>query len=102
MKHDTKNLYTLLPLQSKEGQFYLKKYNLSPCDFDTVILIQNYEVYTASTAALMLIKNLSGIIRHFHFLIIIPQFIRDFIYNLIAKNRLTLFGKSKVCKIPKN
>jgi predicted DCC family thiol-disulfide oxidoreductase YuxK len=32
--------------------------------------------------------------------ILFPQPIRDFIYDLIAKNRYRFFGKKDVCRIP--
>lgn len=97
--HDANNLYTFISLQSEEGQSYLNKYDLPINDFDTVILIENDEVYTLSTAALMIIKNLSGVVKYLHLFILIPKVIRDFIYKLIAKNRYAIFGKSKICKI---
>lgn len=92
-------MYSLISLQSEEGQLYLKKYDLPIDDFDTVILIENDKVFTQSTAALMILKNLSGITSYLHILIIIPRALRDYIYKLIAKNRYSIFGKSKTCKI---
>lgn len=100
MMHDTNKLYTLLPLQSEEGQVQLQKYSLALNDFDTVVLIENEKVYTASTAALMIMKNLSGIVQYMHLFIVVPRPIRDFIYVHIAKNRYALFGKTKTCSIP--
>ncbi len=102
IRHDANDLYKFISLQSEEGQSYLNKYDLPIHDFDTVTLIENDEVYTLSTAALKIIKNLSGVVKYLYLFIIIPQVIRDFIYKLIAKNRYTIFGKSKICKIRLN
>ena len=99
IKHDENNLYSLISLQSGEGQDYLKQYDLATNNFDTVILIQNNQVYIKSTAALMIIKNLSGVVRHLHIFIYIPEIIRDFLYNIIAKTRFSIFGKRASCKI---
>ena len=99
MKHDTNNIYTFISLQSEEGQLYLNKYDLPTDDFDTVILIDKDEVFTASTAVLMIIKNLSSILKYLYIFIVIPPAIRDFIYKRIAKNRYALFGKSKTCEL---
>ena len=96
-KHDSNNLYTFVSLQSQAGQSYLTKYNLALDDFDTVVLIENNEIYTASTAALMIVKNLRGFVKHLYLFIFIPRVIRDFIYKLISKNRYTLFGKANSC-----
>lgn len=98
IKHDKYNLYSLISLQSGEGQKYLKQYDLSTNNFDTVILIENNQVYIKSTAALMIIKNLSGIVQYLYIFRFLPIIIRDFIYNIIAKNRFSIFGKRKTCK----
>jgi len=94
----TISIHHSLYMQSEEGEAYLKKYDLSTENFDTVVLIENNQIYLKSTAALMIIKNLSGVIQYLHFLMFIPQGIRDFIYSIIAKNRFTFFGKRKICK----
>lgn len=101
MKHDSEKIYTYIPLQSEKGKTYLTKYNLPIDDFDTVILIENDKAYTASTAVLLILKNLSGFIQYLYVFIIIPPFLRDYIYKLIAKNRYTFFGKKKSCTIDK-
>ena len=89
-----------MSLQSDIGQQYLQKFNLPLNDFDTFILIDGDEFYTASTAALMVSKNLSGFVKYLYPFIHIPKFIRDIFYRLIAKNRYALFGKSEVCRVP--
>ena len=99
VRRDYQNLYTLIPLQSKEGQEKLRQHNLPLNNFNTVVLLQNNEVYTASTAALMIAKNLSGVVHYLHIFIVIPPVLRDFIYKLIAKSRYKLFGKNESCKL---
>lgn len=99
VQRDYRNLYTLIPLQSKEGQAKLQQYNLPLNNFNTVVLLQNDEVYTASTAALMIAKNLSGVVYYLHIFIVVPVVLRDFIYKLIAKSRYKLFGKSESCRV---
>jgi len=99
VQRDYRNLYTLIPLQSKEGQAKLQQYNLPLNNFNTVVLLQNDEVYTASTAALMIVKNLSGVVYYLHIFIVVPVVLRDFIYKLIAKSRYKLLGKSESCRV---
>ncbi|MBK9202350.1 MAG: hypothetical protein IPL73_07935 [Candidatus Obscuribacter sp.] len=31
---------------------------------------------------------------------IVPRFIRDFVYNVIAQNRYQIFGKVEQCRLP--
>jgi len=63
-------------------------------------LIVNDKHFTKSTAALMISKNLKSIVKLLYPLIILPKPIRDFFYDLIAKNRYKFFGKRDVCRIP--
>lgn len=97
---DKNDLFRFAALQSEKGQEFLIKFKLSRSDFDTFILINGEEYFTKSTAALMISKNLKSIVKLFYPLIFIPKFIRDFIYDIVAKNRYNFFGKKAVCRIP--
>jgi predicted DCC family thiol-disulfide oxidoreductase YuxK len=57
-------------------------------------------VYTKSSAALRIARKLSKLWPLFIIFIIIPSFIRDGIYDFIAKNRYKWFGKKEQCMIP--
>ncbi len=98
--HDKKNMFKFAALQSEKGQEILGKFKLSKTDFDSFIFIENDNVYKKSTAVLKIAKGLGGIYSITYPFIIIPKFIRDFFYNLIAKNRYKLFGKKDACRIP--
>ena len=98
-KRDYQKLFSLISLQSEEGQFYLQQNNLPLHNFDTAILIENNEVYTASTAGLRIIKELSGGVKYLSIFIVLPSCIRDPLYTLFAKNRYKLFGKKQSCNL---
>ena len=100
IKHDVEKNFLFTSLQSDVGQKLLKKYNLPLENFNSFTLIQNNEVYTQSTAALKVAKQLKSGIKFIYIFIIIPPFIRNAIYNWIAKNRYKWFGKKEVCLIP--
>lgn len=100
IKHDPKALLKFAALQSESGQALLKKYGLNTTDFDSFILIENNLVYSKSTAILRLVKQLGGFFKGLYYLIYIPRSIRDFIYDLIAKSRYSIFGKRNRCMVP--
>jgi len=100
INRDKNDLFRFAALQSSTGIELLKKYNLDSSSQDTFFLIADNKVYTKSTAALIVCKQLKGIIKILFVFIIIPKFIRDFVYDLIAKNRYRLFGKKEICRIP--
>lgn len=86
-------------LQSEIGQKYLKQYGFDQA-FNSFILIENEKVYMKSNAALRVSMNLNGGWRYLSVFRIIPPFIRDHIYETIAKNRYKWFGKQESCMIP--
>lgn len=100
LKRDKNDLFKFCALQSSKGIELVKKYNLDSSRQDTFFLISGNKVYTKSTAALIVCKQLKGMIKIMFVFIIIPKFARDFIYDLIAKNRYKLFGKRERCRIP--
>lgn len=67
---------------------------------NTIILLENGKTYDRSTAALRIARRLSGVWPLLYIFIIIPPFIRDFLYELISKNRYRIWGKQESCMIP--
>lgn len=100
LKHDLKKNFLFAALQSKAGQELLAKFNLSTTNFDTFILINDDSYQTKSDAAISIAQNLSGWPKILLIGKIIPRFLRNFIYDLIAKNRYKIFGKKESCRVP--
>ena len=100
IKHDPKAVFKFAFLQSASGQQLLKQYDLSANDMNSFVLIQDNKAYTRSTAALFVAKRLTGISKLLYGFIIVPLFIRNVVYNIIAKNRYKWFGKKDSCMIP--
>lgn len=88
-------------LQSNIGQEYLKKFKMSGTDLTSVILIESERFYTKSDAPLRLVKYFDNKLwRLSSIFFIVPKFIRDVIYDFIAKNRYKWFGKRESCMLP--
>jgi predicted DCC family thiol-disulfide oxidoreductase YuxK len=100
LKHDTKKIFRFASLQSFAGQALLKEYNLSQTAFNSFVLIKKGKVFLKSTAALMVARQLKGAVKFLYWFIIIPPFIRNAVYNVIAKNRYKWFGKQESCMMP--
>lgn len=100
IRHDRTGIFKFASLQSESGQQLLKKYDLPLTDFNSFALIQNGVAFTRSTAALKVARLLKGPISLLYGFIIVPAFIRNAVYNLIAKNRFRWFGKMDHCMIP--
>ena len=100
IKRDQKDKFVFAALQSNAGQALLKKQNLPTDDFESFILVENDIVYNKSTAALRVAKSLGSGWQLLYAFIIVPKFIRDFVYTLVANSRYKVFGKRDNCIVP--
>ena len=100
IKHDPDAVFKFASLQSETGQQLLAKYDLAANNMNSFVLIKEGKAYTRSTAALLVARQLKGIIKLLYGFIIVPSFIRNAVYDLISKNRYKWFGKKDSCMIP--
>jgi predicted DCC family thiol-disulfide oxidoreductase YuxK len=100
IKHDKKKQFRFASLQSAFGQKTLSENNLSTTDLSSFILLENGKLYTKSTGALRVVKRLGGAWPLLYGFIIVPPFLRNAVYNWVAKNRYKWFGKQESCWLP--
>ncbi|MCB0401111.1 MAG: DUF393 domain-containing protein [Flavobacteriales bacterium] len=100
IKRDKKDQFRFASLQSEAGKKLLEMHRVDPL-IDSVVLIKQDKAYIKSTATLHIIKLLGGFRALLFGLIIFPSFLRDFFYDLIARNRYKWFGQ-KTCELPLN
>ncbi len=96
IKRDKANIFKFATLQSKEAQ----DLGFTAIDMNSIILIDGDKKYSKSTAALHIAKHLSGGYPLLYAFMVFPKFFRDWIYDIIAKNRYKWFGKKESCMIP--
>lgn len=87
-------------LQSEFAKSFLATHSVDFSNLDTMIYFSGGVFYFRSDAALQIAKRLNGGYRLFAAFLIVPRFIRDGIYNWVAKNRYRFFGKKETCRIP--
>jgi predicted DCC family thiol-disulfide oxidoreductase YuxK len=100
IKRDRKDNFYFASLQGSAGQELLRKFNVEADQFNSFVLIEKNKIFTRSEAVLRVLKILGRGWKFLHAFIILPKFIRDGIYNLIAKNRYKWFGKKQECPMP--
>jgi len=98
-KQDRYHKFQYLALQSEQGQTMLESYGLPANSLSTVVYIKNDRHYLRSTAALSILKDLGGWWKGFYIFMMVPAPIRNFVYNVVAKNRHRFFGKQNSCKL---
>jgi len=99
LKRDKERKFHFASLQSGFGQTLLNQFNLSLNDFNSFILFQKGKIFTKSTGALKIFSQLKGW-KWVKIFWLIPRFIRDWVYGIIARNRYKWFGKTEECIIP--
>lgn len=100
IKHDVKKKFHFASLQSGFGQTMLQQFQLPTNVFNSFILLEDGKIFTKSIAALRVAKRLNGLWPLLYGFLIIPPFIRNTVYDWIAKNRYKWFGKQVVCWLP--
>jgi predicted DCC family thiol-disulfide oxidoreductase YuxK len=98
LKKEKKDVLLFSPLQSEFAKQKLKELHASE-NIETMVLLENNKVYFKSSAALRSTKYLKGLWPLMMGFLIVPKFIRDAVYNYIAKNRITWFGSADYCEM---
>lgn len=98
--HDPEGYFKLAALQSDEGQAVLKALGAADDALDSIVLVEESEVYRRSDAALRIARRLADAWPLLYGFIVVPRPIRDAMYDWIAHNRYDWFGKRDQCRIP--
>ena len=101
LRHDPGRRFHFASLQSPAGQTLLRQVGQDPTRLpDSVVLVENENVYTKSTAALRIARHLSGVWSCSVVFLLVPAFLRDGVYDLVARHRYRLFGRQAACMLP--
>jgi predicted DCC family thiol-disulfide oxidoreductase YuxK len=100
IRRDPAGYFRFAALQTEKGRIMAEKYGINLIRTNSIILIENERVYYRSDAALRIFRKLRGVWKLFYAFIIVPSFIRNFIYDYIARNRYKWFGTLDNCFIP--
>lgn len=100
IRHDPEGKIKMASLQSEVGQQLLAWAGLPREDFDTMVFIEGGRAWLRSTAALRVARHLRSPWHLLGVLLILPAFVRDLGYKLIASNRYRWFGQKTECMMP--
>lgn len=100
LKRNDKENVKFASLQSDFAANALKQSEL-PVDYlNSLVLLEQGKTYVQSDAALQLTKHLNGLWKLGSIFLIVPKFIRNPVYDWVAKNRYRWYGKKDACWIP--
>lgn len=96
---DKKKTFSFIPLHDKKE---IKIPGITGYDKNiptTLFLVKNGKVYQKSDALLHIALCLGFPLNLLYLLIVIPSFIRDWVYMIVSKHRYKWFGERETCYI---
>jgi predicted DCC family thiol-disulfide oxidoreductase YuxK len=101
VKHDPAGRFQFASLQSETGRDLLAKHGLPAiAEPETVVLIEQGQAYTHSTAALRILRQLREPWAWLYAAILLPRPLRDWVYRFVARHRYQWFGHRDACMLP--
>lgn len=98
---DKKDQFLFAPLQGTSAEKWIKERGIDTSKTDSIILIDpGVAYYTRSSAAIKIGQSFGGGWKLLGIFEWVPTVIRDFFYDLVAKNRYRWFGRRDQCMIP--
>jgi predicted DCC family thiol-disulfide oxidoreductase YuxK len=108
LRHDRDATFRFAPLQSALADRILNRHGTNPTDLDTVYVVVNHKLsdeylLSRSEAVLFVLNQLRGPWRPAALpLRLLPKFLRDFGYNVVARHRYRVFGRAEACTVPRD
>ena len=99
LKHDKNKNFRLLPNQSSAAGKMLSVFGLVSQINDSVYLIQGGKVYKESAAGLRILRTLGVPFNLCYVFMVVPSFLSNIVYRIIAQNRYRWFGKRESCRL---
>jgi predicted DCC family thiol-disulfide oxidoreductase YuxK len=101
IKYDKKDVFRFVALQSDLGKNIIRHIGMDSKHIDSIVLYEpGIAYYYKSQAALEIAKSLGGFFHFGTLFRIIPNGLRNLLYDYIAKNRYVWFGKKESCMVP--
>lgn len=95
LRFDRQSQFHFSSLQGSTAQQLLPDFQ----EVKTIVYYRNSEVFVKSTAVLKIFSDLGGAWKGLVVFFIIPTFLRNIFYDLVASSRYTLFGKRETCEL---
>ena len=97
LRHDAAGRFRLASMQGETGAAIYRRFGLDPKDPSSMLVVEGDRMRRDSDAVLSIYEGLGLPWRLLAILRIVPAFLRDPIYRLVARNRYRLFGRRAVC-----
>jgi predicted DCC family thiol-disulfide oxidoreductase YuxK len=100
LSHDKRRRFRLASMQGEVGSALYRRFGIDPTDPDTMIVIEDDRMLRDSDAVMSIYAGLGWPWKAFSVFRLVPRFIRDPLYRMVARNRYRIFGKRDSCWLP--
>ncbi|MEM1046402.1 MAG: thiol-disulfide oxidoreductase DCC family protein [Pseudomonadota bacterium] len=100
LRHERGPTIRFVAIQSAEGRDLAHAHGIDPDNPDSFLFIEGGRALAKSDGVIALSRHLSGPASWLRRARILPRFLRDGLYDLVARNRYRLFGKKVSCTLP--
>ncbi len=100
LRHEKHPDIRFIAIQSEEGRAIAREHGVDPDDPETFLFVEKGRALPKSDGVIALAAHLGGPARFLRIGRFLPRVARDFLYDLIARNRYRLFGRRETCLIP--
>jgi predicted DCC family thiol-disulfide oxidoreductase YuxK len=106
LRHDPSGRMHFAPLQSAPAQEYLRLQGLPTDNFESIVFVPDWENRTPGAyllrtdGAIAAFASIGGALGRLSWLRVVPRFLRDAAYRLIARTRFAIFGDYKKAPLP--
>lgn len=100
LRHDRRHYFRLAAMQGEVGTALYHRFGMDPKDPVSMIVVSGDKLQRDSDGVLAIYSGLGWPWRAIAVLTLVPRFIRDPVYRLIARNRYRLFGRREQCWRP--
>ena len=98
---DKHGIFRFASLQSEQGQALLQQFGLDTETFNSVVLVDNGQLFTQSDAVLQIASQLGLPWSAASVFRILPTGFRNAVYDWVARNRYRWFGRQEQCMLPR-
>lgn len=101
LRHDKQGLFRFTPAQSPLGTALMRHYGFRTDDYETSLLIEGGVAHIYSDSVLRVVELLGGVMGMTATAMrLVPRFIRDGVYRVVARNRMKIAGRRQTCRAP--
>jgi predicted DCC family thiol-disulfide oxidoreductase YuxK len=99
LARDVSARWRFTAIQDPAGRAIAARYGIDPDAPATNVVIRDGQAWFRSDAALMVLSDMPGW-RWTAALRLLPRWLRDPVYDLVARNRYRWFGRTDTCMVP--